>query len=104
MAMEKHQWNAADVCTVCGLRRNGYGGGRTGRLTYTRIDGSTSAFCGECVMPDYASYQGGWPLIIAQLSAGRGQVPRPTAGLAAQVGPTPRSGASFRVYHSPSST
>lgn len=72
MAVAKHQWNEADVCTACGLRRDGYGGGRTGRLTYTRLDGSSSPFSGECVTPDYASYGGGWPLIVAQLSGARG--------------------------------
>ena len=65
----KHQWNDADVCTACGLCRDGYSGGRTGRLTYTRLDGGASAFAGECELPNYAEYQGGWPLLIAQLSA-----------------------------------
>jgi hypothetical protein len=68
---KRHQWNDADVCTVCGLRRDGYGGDRTGRLTYTRLDSSESSFAGACVEPDYTSYGGGWPMIIAQLSAPR---------------------------------
>jgi hypothetical protein len=40
-----------DACCVCGVRRDGYQGGRTGSLRYTWPDGRVTTAAGECPGP-----------------------------------------------------
>ena len=37
---KRHRWDDADRCRDCDVRREGYGGGRTGFLCYYRADGT----------------------------------------------------------------
>jgi hypothetical protein len=39
MTKSRHQWGPDDVCKRCGIYRSGYGGGRTGSLTYYTAKG-----------------------------------------------------------------
>ena len=44
----RHVWHERDYCITCGVRRDGYSGGRTGGLTYTWPGGRQTASAGEC--------------------------------------------------------
>jgi hypothetical protein len=47
----RHVWDDLDVCVECGLRRDGYSGGRTGMLMYTDQQGLVTYRAGECPGP-----------------------------------------------------
>lgn len=47
--MTRHRWNENDACINCGIARSGYGGGRTGRMTYYIAEGDVKFHAGNCV-------------------------------------------------------
>jgi len=49
--MTRHRWNENDACANCGTVRSGYGGGRTGQLTYYTAEGEAKSRAGSCVPP-----------------------------------------------------
>ena len=44
----RHVWHERDYCVTCGVRRDGYSGGRTGTLRYTWPDGHVTYVAGAC--------------------------------------------------------
>jgi hypothetical protein len=46
--VRRHLWHVDDACCVCGVKRDGYQGGRTGSLRYTWPDGRVTTSAGEC--------------------------------------------------------
>jgi hypothetical protein len=47
--IRRHVWHERDYCITCGVRRDGYPGGRTGSLRYTWPDGRVTLRAGECL-------------------------------------------------------
>ena len=47
----RHVWHERDYCITCGVRRDGYQGGRTGSLRFTWPDGRVTYSGGECPGP-----------------------------------------------------
>jgi len=47
----RHKWNDHDACVKCGTVRSGYGGGRTGQLTYYTAYGVAQSRAPACVPP-----------------------------------------------------
>lgn len=44
MPTNRHRWKKGDVCTICGISRHGYGGGRTGSTEYRDSGGNSLGF------------------------------------------------------------